>query len=178
MLTGDLRNQIDRLWDSFWSGGISNPLEVIEQITYLLFLRRLDELQQLEENKANRLGGTAFRLWAMKVATPTSLRGAEAEGCWRSVLPRCCAFRIWPRREPRACPPSKLPRQSRVERRARGTGARTQGTLARQAGWRTYTEDTASRSRLDKRRRRRTLGATLELLGRIRHPHALSIQAL
>jgi type I restriction enzyme M protein len=56
MLTGDLRNQIDRLWDSFWSGGISNPLEVMEQITYLLFLRRLDELMQLEENKANRLG--------------------------------------------------------------------------------------------------------------------------
>jgi type I restriction enzyme M protein len=55
MLTGDLRNQIDKLWDSFWSGGISNPLEVMEQITYLLFLRRLDELQQLEENKANRL---------------------------------------------------------------------------------------------------------------------------
>ena len=56
MLTGELRNQIDKLWDSFWSGGISNPLEVMEQITYLLFLRRLDELQQLEENKANRLG--------------------------------------------------------------------------------------------------------------------------
>ncbi len=56
MLTGDLRNQIDRLWDSFWSGGISNPLEVMEQITYLLFLRRLDELQQLEESKASRLG--------------------------------------------------------------------------------------------------------------------------
>ncbi len=56
MLTGDIRNQIDRLWDAFWSGGISNPLEVMEQITYLLFLRRLDELQQLEENKANRLG--------------------------------------------------------------------------------------------------------------------------
>ncbi len=57
MLTGDLRNQIDRLWDSFWSGGISNPLEVIEQITYLLFLRRLDELQTLAENKAERFGG-------------------------------------------------------------------------------------------------------------------------
>jgi len=56
MLTGDLRNQIDKLWDSFWSGGISNPLEIIEQITYLLFLRRLDELEQLEETKANRLG--------------------------------------------------------------------------------------------------------------------------
>ena len=34
MLTGELRNQIDRIWDAFWSGGISNPLEVIEQITY------------------------------------------------------------------------------------------------------------------------------------------------
>jgi len=55
MLTGELRNQIDRIWDAFWSGGISNPLEVIEQITYLLFLRRLDDLQILEENKARRL---------------------------------------------------------------------------------------------------------------------------
>src|SRR6266566_1441651 len=56
MLTGDIRNQIDRIWDAFWSGGISNPLEVMEQITYLLFLRRLDDLQTLEENRSNRLG--------------------------------------------------------------------------------------------------------------------------
>src|SRR5881397_2543747 len=55
MLTGELRNQIDRIWDAFWSGGISNPLEVIEQITYLLFLRRLDDLHKLEENKSARL---------------------------------------------------------------------------------------------------------------------------
>ena len=55
MLTGELRNQIDRIWDAFWSGGISNPLEVIEQITYLLFLRRLDDLHTLEENKSARL---------------------------------------------------------------------------------------------------------------------------
>ena len=55
MLTGEIRSQIDRIWDSFWSGGISNPLEVIEQITYLLFLRRLDDLQTLEENKSMRL---------------------------------------------------------------------------------------------------------------------------
>jgi type I restriction enzyme M protein len=40
MLTGDLRSQIDRIWDAFWAGGISNPLEVMEQITYLLFIRR------------------------------------------------------------------------------------------------------------------------------------------
>ena len=56
MLTGELRNQIDRIWDQFWSGGISNPLEVIEQITYLLFMRRLDEIQELEERKASRTG--------------------------------------------------------------------------------------------------------------------------
>jgi type I restriction enzyme M protein len=55
MLTAEIRSQIDRIWDAFWSGGISNPLEVIEQITYLLFIRRLDDLQTLAENKAARL---------------------------------------------------------------------------------------------------------------------------
>jgi type I restriction enzyme M protein len=55
MITGDIKSQVDRIWDSFWSGGISNPLEVIEQITYLLFLRRLDDLHTLEENKAAQL---------------------------------------------------------------------------------------------------------------------------
>jgi len=55
MVTGELRNQVDQVWDAFWSGGISNPLEIIEQITYLLFLRRLDDLQTLEENKSTRL---------------------------------------------------------------------------------------------------------------------------
>jgi type I restriction enzyme M protein len=56
VVTGTLKGQVDRVWDAFWSGGISNPLEVIEQITYLLFLRRLDEIQTLEENKAERTG--------------------------------------------------------------------------------------------------------------------------
>ena len=55
MLTGEIRSKIDALWNAFWTGGISNPLEVIEQITYLLFLKRLDDLHTLEENKAARL---------------------------------------------------------------------------------------------------------------------------
>src|SRR5260370_8965908 len=55
MLTGEIRTKIDALWNAFWTGGISNPLEVIEQITYLLFLRRLDDLHTLEENKSTRL---------------------------------------------------------------------------------------------------------------------------
>ena len=57
MLTGELKAKVDRIWDAFWSGGIANPLEVMEQITYLLFIRRLDELQTGKENKANRFGG-------------------------------------------------------------------------------------------------------------------------
>jgi type I restriction enzyme M protein len=54
VIQGELRSKIDRVWDAFWSGGISNPLEVIEQITYLIFLRRLDQEQELKEAKANR----------------------------------------------------------------------------------------------------------------------------
>ena len=55
MLTGEIRSQVDRIWDTFWTGGISNPLEVIEQFTYLLFIKRLDELHTLREKAANRL---------------------------------------------------------------------------------------------------------------------------
>lgn len=55
MLTGELKNKVDRLWDAFWTGGISNPLTVIEQITYLLFIKRLDEIQTQKELVANRL---------------------------------------------------------------------------------------------------------------------------
>ncbi|PPH07407.1 DNA methyltransferase [Rathayibacter sp. AY1C1] len=61
MITGELKSKIDRVWDAFWSGGISNPLEVIEQITYLLFVRRLDDLQTLAERKARVTGGAIER---------------------------------------------------------------------------------------------------------------------
>lgn len=52
MLTGEIRSQIDSVWNAFWSGGISNPMEVLEQVTYLLFIRRLDDVHTLEEGKA------------------------------------------------------------------------------------------------------------------------------
>ncbi len=52
MLTGQIRSQIDSIWDDFAAGGVANPLSVIEQMTYLLFIKRLDELQTLEEKKA------------------------------------------------------------------------------------------------------------------------------
>ena len=55
MITGELKSQIDKVWEAFWTGGLSNPLTVIEQMTYLLFIRRLDELQTGKEQKANLL---------------------------------------------------------------------------------------------------------------------------
>src|SRR4051812_18927293 len=55
MITGELKSQVDRLWDAFWAGGIANPLEVIEQITYLLFIKRLDDLHTAREKRATRL---------------------------------------------------------------------------------------------------------------------------
>src|SRR5699024_2347988 len=56
VITGDVKSKVDKVWDTFWTGGISNPLEVIEQITYLLFLRRLDELETQAESKAEFTG--------------------------------------------------------------------------------------------------------------------------
>src|SRR5579883_379127 len=62
MLTGELRSQIDGIWNDFWSGGLANPLQVIEQITYLIFIKRLDEMQQVEELKSTRLGTPLERI--------------------------------------------------------------------------------------------------------------------
>lgn len=56
MLTGENKSKIDRIWDAFWSGGISDPLRVIEQISFLLFIKRLDEIHTTREKQANRLG--------------------------------------------------------------------------------------------------------------------------
>jgi type I restriction enzyme M protein len=55
MITGELKSKVDRLWTTFWNNGISNPLSVIEQISYLLFIKRLDDLELAKEKKAQRL---------------------------------------------------------------------------------------------------------------------------
>lgn len=51
-----LKSLIDKLWNNFWSGGISNPLTAIEQITYLIFMKRLDELESKRERDAEFTG--------------------------------------------------------------------------------------------------------------------------
>lgn len=55
MITGEIKSKVDAIWNAFWSGGIANPMEVIEQMTYLLFIKRLDELHTVAERRANRL---------------------------------------------------------------------------------------------------------------------------
>ncbi|GAB3352895.1 type I restriction-modification system subunit M [Modestobacter lapidis] len=92
MITGTLKSDIDRVWDAFWSGGIANPLEVIEQITYLLFVRRLDDLQTVAENKARRTGrplerrifpedgGNVLRWSRFKDTDPTSMYETVSNG--------------------------------------------------------------------------------------------------
>ena len=55
MLTGENKGKIDKIWNTFWSGGISDPLRVIEQISFLLFIKRLDDIHTAREKKANRL---------------------------------------------------------------------------------------------------------------------------
>jgi len=56
MITGDLKNKVDKLWEMFWTGGLTNPLEVIEQITYLMFIRDLDQTDNIRKKESDMLG--------------------------------------------------------------------------------------------------------------------------
>lgn len=64
MITGELKNKIDKIWETFWTGGITNPLDVIEQFTYLLFIRQLDEVETQREADAMLLGYEPDRIFA------------------------------------------------------------------------------------------------------------------
>lgn len=54
MITGELKSQIDQIWNTFWTGGISNTITIVEQLTYLIFIKDLDETEALNERKAKR----------------------------------------------------------------------------------------------------------------------------
>ncbi len=66
----ELKSKIDQLWNKFWSGGISNPLTAIEQITYLLFMKRLDELDQKNQADAEFTGEKYTSKFAGKWIAP------------------------------------------------------------------------------------------------------------
>ena len=71
MITGDIKNRIDSIWDTYWVGGITNPMSVLEQMTYLFFMKMLDDAQIKKEAEANILG--------VKVPNPTF-----KEGMWHN----------------------------------------------------------------------------------------------
>ncbi len=62
MITGELKNKIDKLWLEFWQGGIANPLTVIEQITFLMFSRLLD-INETRDEKRKARTGKSFYVW-------------------------------------------------------------------------------------------------------------------
>ena len=64
MITGELKNKIDKIWETFWTGGITNPLDVIEQFRYLLFIKQLDEVETRREADAMILGFEPDRIFS------------------------------------------------------------------------------------------------------------------
>ena len=56
MITGEMKNKVDSIWDTIWTGGITSPITVLEQITYLMFMKLLDDNQLKAEANANVLG--------------------------------------------------------------------------------------------------------------------------
>jgi hypothetical protein len=55
MIIGSIRSQIDQIWNAFWSGGVSNPISVIEQLTFLMFIKPLDDLHTVQERQSEDL---------------------------------------------------------------------------------------------------------------------------
>ena len=66
-MTGEIRNRIDQIWDTFWTGGITNSLTILEQMTYLFFMKMLDDAQEKREVAAGIFGG--------KIDNPTFREG-------------------------------------------------------------------------------------------------------
>lgn len=56
MITGELKNKIDRIWEYFWTAGITNPMTVLEQLTFILYMKMLDDKQIQDKQNANAFG--------------------------------------------------------------------------------------------------------------------------
>ena len=67
MVTGELKNKIDSLWEIFWTGGLTNPLDVIEQMTYLMFIHDLDDSDNTSAKEAAMLGLRYESIFAKEV---------------------------------------------------------------------------------------------------------------
>ena len=68
MITGELKNRIDSLWEIFWTGGLTNPLDVIEQMTYLMFIHDLDVSDNMHAKESAMLGLPYESVFAKEVS--------------------------------------------------------------------------------------------------------------
>ena len=76
MVTGAIKNKVDKIWTDIWAGGITNPLTVIEQLTYLMFIRSLDEKELAAEDFENMAGEKMEHIFGKLGAPAMGVTGA------------------------------------------------------------------------------------------------------
>ncbi|NLY08407.1 MAG: SAM-dependent DNA methyltransferase [Tissierellia bacterium] len=87
MITGELKNKVDKLWEMFWTGGLTNPLDVIEQITYLMFIRDLDQTDNTRQKESLMLGIPYESIFTDKEHLKwSSLRDKPAETMYQTIM--------------------------------------------------------------------------------------------
>ena len=95
MITGELKNKIDSLWDIFAAGGLVNPLDVIEQITYLMFIRDLDDSDNLRAKESAMLGLPYVSIFAKEVKIgDRTVDGSQLKWSTFHDLPAATAYNI------------------------------------------------------------------------------------
>lgn len=95
MITGELKNKIDSLWDIFAAGGLVNPLDVIEQITYLMFIRDLDDSDNLRAKESAMLGLSFESIFAKEVKIgDRTVDGSQLKWSTFHDLPAATAYNI------------------------------------------------------------------------------------
>ena len=95
MITGTIKNKIDKIWTDIWAGGITNPLTVIEQLTYLMFIRSLDE-KELESEEFENTSGEAMPKIFPQTATGQSMRWSRFKNSDPREIYDIVAQRVFP----------------------------------------------------------------------------------
>ena len=84
MITGAIKNKVDKIWTDIWAGGITNPLTVIEQLTYLIFIRSLDE-KELENEEFENFSGEEME----KIFPPSAIGQSMRWSKFKDNSARC-----------------------------------------------------------------------------------------
>jgi type I restriction enzyme M protein len=95
MVTGTIKNKVDKIWTDIWAGGITNPLTVIEQLTYLMFIRSLDEKELEAEDFENTMGGTMDKIFPQTV-TGQSMRWSKFKDRDPREIYEILSLRVFP----------------------------------------------------------------------------------